>query len=64
MTATPRRWFGLEALFQPHQHMLQLEARHLREWADAVRSLGAHPRTEQHDDFIIYPATDPLQPAP
>jgi glyoxylase-like metal-dependent hydrolase (beta-lactamase superfamily II) len=64
MTATPRRWFGLGALFQPNEHVLQLEARHLREWADAVHALGAHPRTERHDDFIIYPATDPLPSAP
>ncbi|HEX4610703.1 MAG TPA: MBL fold metallo-hydrolase [Urbifossiella sp.] len=64
MTASPRQWFGLGALFQPGEHALQLEARHLREWADAVRALGPRPRTVRHDDFIIYPATDPLPPVP
>jgi hydroxyacylglutathione hydrolase len=60
MTAQPGRWFGLGVLFQPGEHVLQLEPRHLREWTDAVGALGPHPRTDRHDDFIIYPAEDPL----
>ena len=62
MTNQPRRWFGLGALFQPGEHVLQLEQRHLLEWSAAVAALGGHPRTDRHDDFIIFPATDPFPP--
>ena len=60
MTDRPGRWFGLGALFQPGEHVLQLEQRHLLEWSAAVAALGGHPRTKRHDDFIIFPANDRL----
>ncbi len=62
MRNIPGRWFGLGTLFQPEEHPLQLESRHLLELDDAVRALGTHRRTDRHDDFIIYPADDDLPP--
>jgi glyoxylase-like metal-dependent hydrolase (beta-lactamase superfamily II) len=60
MTDRPGRWFGLGALYQPGEHVLQMLPHHLHEWADAVRALAPHPRTVRHDDFLIYPIGDPL----
>jgi glyoxylase-like metal-dependent hydrolase (beta-lactamase superfamily II) len=60
MTDRPGSWFGLGALFQPGEHVLQLESRHLQEWSSAVAALGAHPRVDRHDDFIIFPSTAPF----
>lgn len=60
MTDRPGHWFGLGTLFQPNEHVLQMEAQHLTEWSKAVAALGQHPRTDRHDDFIIFPATDGL----
>lgn len=62
MTNRPGRWFGLGALFQPGEHVLQLESRHLLEWSAAVAALDGQPRTDRHDDFIIFPATGELPP--
>jgi glyoxylase-like metal-dependent hydrolase (beta-lactamase superfamily II) len=62
MTNRPKAWFGLGALFQPGEHVLQLESRHLREWSSAVAALGAHPRVDRHDDLIIFPSNAPLPP--
>jgi hydroxyacylglutathione hydrolase len=62
MTAQPRRWFGLGTSFQPGEHALQLGPQHLVEWADAVARLSHNPRTDRHDDFIIYPANEPMPP--
>jgi hydroxyacylglutathione hydrolase len=56
MTNQSGRWFGLGVLFQPGEHVLQLERRHLLEWSASVAALGPSPRTERHDDFIIFPA--------
>lgn len=63
MTDRPGRWFGLGALFQPGEHRLQLSESHLFEWSAAVASMGNQPRTDRRDDFIIYPARDPM-PSP
>ena len=60
MTNQPGRWFGLGTLFQPGEHIPQLETRHLAELHDAVLAIGIHPRTERHADFIIYPESEPL----
>jgi glyoxylase-like metal-dependent hydrolase (beta-lactamase superfamily II) len=60
MTNQPGKWFGLPALYQPGEHVLQLEARHLGELNSALQAIGAHPRTERHDDFIIYAAGQPF----
>jgi hydroxyacylglutathione hydrolase len=62
MANQPGTWFGLPALFQPNEHVLQLEQRHLIELHDALGIIGAHPRTDRHADFIIYPTGDPLPP--
>lgn len=62
MTNQPGRWFGLGTLFQPGEHILQLEARHLDELNDAVQAMGSHPRIDRHADFIIFPANQPLPP--
>lgn len=62
MTNQPGIWFGLPALFQPGEHVLQLERRHLLELHDALGAIGVHPRTDRHAEFIIYPAGEPLPP--
>jgi hydroxyacylglutathione hydrolase len=62
MTSQPGVWFGLPAFFQPGEHVLQLEGRHLLELHEALRAIGTRPRTERHADFIIYPAGEALPP--
>jgi hydroxyacylglutathione hydrolase len=62
MTNQPGKWFGLPAFFQPNEHVLQLEQRHLLELHDALEVIGGHPRTDRHADFIIYPAGQPFPP--
>ncbi|MBI3408060.1 MAG: MBL fold metallo-hydrolase [Planctomycetes bacterium] len=62
MTNQPGKWFGLGSLFQPKEHVLQLEPRHLVELLDALVVIGSHPRTDRHADFIIYPAGQPSPP--
>jgi hypothetical protein len=62
MTNRPGRWFGLGTLFQPGEHVLQLETRHLSELHNALQAIGSHPRTDRHADFIIFPGDRPLPP--
>jgi hypothetical protein len=62
VTWKPSRWFGLGALFQPGEHVLQLELKHVLEWFAALAALGGHPRTDRHDDFIIFPAEGDFPP--
>jgi hydroxyacylglutathione hydrolase len=62
MMNRPGIWFGLGTLFQPNEHILQLEKRHLIELHDALDVLGSQPRTDRHSDFIIYPAGEPFPP--
>jgi hydroxyacylglutathione hydrolase len=62
MTDQPGRWFGLGTLFQPGEHVLQLEARHVRELHAGVRQMAHAPRTDRHADFIIQPVDQPLPP--
>jgi glyoxylase-like metal-dependent hydrolase (beta-lactamase superfamily II) len=61
MKSEPGKWFGLPTTFQPGEHVLQLETRHLRELNEALSRLPT-PRHERHDDFIIHPAELPLPP--
>lgn len=61
MRAAPGKWFGLGRTFQPGEHVLQLEARHLLELNDALVRLPL-PRVERHDDFIIQPVNLPAPP--
>jgi glyoxylase-like metal-dependent hydrolase (beta-lactamase superfamily II) len=56
MTNQAGRWFGLGALFQPAEHVLQLEKDHLVELNDALQLVGTHLRTDRHADFIIWPS--------
>jgi glyoxylase-like metal-dependent hydrolase (beta-lactamase superfamily II) len=62
MTNKPGRWFGLPTFFQPNEHVLQLEQRHLFELHDALDAIGSQPRTDRHADFIIYPSGQPFPP--
>jgi len=62
MTNQPGRWFGLGTLFQPGEHVLQLESRHLTELHKALEAMGSMRRTGRHTDFIIFPAGHPLPP--
>jgi glyoxylase-like metal-dependent hydrolase (beta-lactamase superfamily II) len=62
MTNELGRWFGLGVSFQPDEHVLQLEARHLLELHQALQSLGAQPQLDRHADFIIFPGGLPLPP--
>jgi hypothetical protein len=62
MTNRPGEWFGLTQKFHPDEHVLELEPRLLVELHDALQAMGATPRVERHDDFIIYPRGRPLPP--
>lgn len=64
MTATPGRMYPLETAYQPHEHALALERRHIDELAKATATLGDFLHQDRHDDFILgriiaTPATDP-----
>jgi glyoxylase-like metal-dependent hydrolase (beta-lactamase superfamily II) len=63
MRSTPGRWYGYPCLYQPDEHVLQLEDRHVVELHHAVDSLADHSRTNRHDDFIIQPAWLDFPPA-
>ncbi len=56
------KWFGMGTLYQPGEHGLALESRHLTELADALEAIGDRPRIERHSDFIIFPAGQPMPP--
>lgn len=60
MTSQPGHWFGLGATHQPGEHVLQLQVRHLEEWAEAVAAMGTELRVDRHDDFILFTAGGPL----
>lgn len=61
MTSQPGKWFGLPRTFQPGEHLLQLETRHLLEWSAALADMPT-PRMDRHEDFIIQPASLPFPP--
>jgi hydroxyacylglutathione hydrolase len=61
MRSARGKWFGLGRTFQPNEHVLQLEARHLVELNDALSKLPL-PRVDRHDDFIIQPVNLPFPP--
>jgi hydroxyacylglutathione hydrolase len=64
MTNQPGRWFGLDTAYQPDEHVLQLEPRHLIELDNALQTIGGPPLTDRHADFIIHPRGLPLPPHP
>lgn len=55
MTDKPGQDYKIGTKFQPREHLLQLEKKHLIELNDALIKLGNTPALEVHDDFIIYP---------
>jgi hydroxyacylglutathione hydrolase len=61
MKNTPGKWFGYPCLFQPNEHVLQLEMQHLSELHDAIVNLEI-PNVDRHNDFIIQPANLPSPP--
>ena len=62
MTDRAGRWFGLRKQFQPGEHVLQLESRHVTELHAALQAIGSLPRVNRHADFIVFPAGQPLPP--
>lgn len=61
MKSEPGKWFGYPSTFQPGEHVLQLEARHLVELNEALSNMPI-PRVHRHDDFIIQPVNLPFPP--
>lgn len=59
MTARPREMYPLETVYQPEEHALPLKPSHLDALAAAVEAMGATPRRDVHDDFILEPVPAP-----
>ena len=55
MSQTPKQDYPLGSTFQPNEHALPLSLAHLDELDAALGAIGATPRREVHDDFIIDP---------
>lgn len=53
MTATARRMYPLGGAYQPEEHALALQARHVAEVAEATALLGDFLHEDVHDDFIL-----------
>jgi hydroxyacylglutathione hydrolase len=62
MKSTPFKWFGYGELYQPNEHVLQLEKQHLLELYNAIINLP-NPKVDIHKDFIIYSPNFPAPPA-
>jgi hydroxyacylglutathione hydrolase len=58
MRGTPGKWFGYPQWFQPNEHVLQLETRHLLELHNALINSPV-PQVDRHNDFIIQPVNLP-----
>jgi hydroxyacylglutathione hydrolase len=61
MKSEPGKWFGYPQTFQPGEHVLQLETRHLLELNEAMSRLPT-PRVDRHPDFVIQPVNLPFPP--
>jgi hydroxyacylglutathione hydrolase len=61
MKSSPGKWFGYPQSFQPEEHALQLEKRHLVELNNALSSLSS-PQVDRHNDFIVQPVELPFPP--
>lgn len=59
MRSAPGKWFGYPTTFQPGEHVLQLEVRHLLELNDALSKMP-RPQIDRHNDFIVQPANMPF----
>src|SRR6185436_4273060 len=57
MTSTPGVNYAYQTIFQPEEHVLQLDAAHVLELDAALIALGASPpaRPVAHADFVIDP---------
>jgi hypothetical protein len=55
MTNRPRVPYPRRTTYQPEEHVLELKPSHLFELRDACEAIGATPRREAHDSFIIEP---------
>jgi hydroxyacylglutathione hydrolase len=57
MTSTPKVNYPYGTTYQPNEHVLQLEARHITELDAALTALGPTPPAQPvpHDDFVIDP---------
>jgi hydroxyacylglutathione hydrolase len=57
MTSTPRQAYAYGTTYQPNEHVLQLEARHVAQLDAALDALGATPPAAPvvYDDFVIDP---------
>ena len=56
MKRGPGKFFGYpHPFFQPNEHVLQLERRHLFELRDVVKAMGPVHRVVRRDDFIVFP---------
>jgi glyoxylase-like metal-dependent hydrolase (beta-lactamase superfamily II) len=64
MKRTGGRFFGYpRPFFQPDEHVLQLDLRHLDELRAAVERIGTTlSRDDRHEDFIIHPGSKPPPP--
>ena len=55
MSAMPGVVYPYGTTYQPNEHVLQLTPAHLDELDAALTAIGATPRREVHDDFVIDP---------
>ena len=64
MKRTAGRFFGYpHPFFQPDEHVLQLDLRHLEELRSSVERIGTTlSRDDRHQDFIIHPGNRPPPP--
>jgi glyoxylase-like metal-dependent hydrolase (beta-lactamase superfamily II) len=55
MTNRPRVSYPYRTTYQPDEHVLELKPTHLFELRDACEAIGARPRRDARDSFIIEP---------
>jgi hypothetical protein len=47
--------YAIGCTYQPDEHPLPLQARHVRELHEACEALAGAPREDVHDAFVIRP---------
>ncbi|WP_276388519.1 MBL fold metallo-hydrolase [Eudoraea chungangensis] len=55
MSRKPGIDYPIQTIYQPEEHQLPLNIKHLKELSNALTKLGDQPQMEIHDSFIIYP---------
>lgn len=55
MKNTPRELYPIPTIFQPDEHVLQLEVPHLLEWSASCLEMEMSPEIKVHSDFVIFP---------